>query len=365
MKLRPYQSKAVDWLASRQRGLVQSPAGSGKTIMGAAAVSERLATGSVIVIANTTDQIRQWADAFDRFDLRKRLKIDFCCGVSNLDTSGYDCMIIDEAHHVTADRWWEKASKQNGILWGFSATPWTGDEERDERTRILFGLTYIVHRDQLVDEGHVSPALVKYLDGTDPDAGGRIEEEAEFLIEKRRRKYPFLWSTPKGKQEQENRCIWQACSQIGLCDNRLRDHDIMKTASYEAKQGNSVLILTATIEHGKELAARLGAKCVNSKLPKRKRESIIDEFKSGTLPILVATSLADEGLDCPIASVLILANAGRSPNKIIQRTGRVLRPYPGKEYGIIYDFKDEFHYMLRAQSKARQRQYKKLKYQIL
>ena len=87
-------------------------------------------------------------------------------------------------------------------------------------------------------------------------------------------------------------------------------------------------------------------------------------FRAGGLKVLIATSLADEGLDVPRASVLILACAGRSAGKVEQRTGRVLRSFAGKDCGIIHDFTDTQHFMLHSQSKARMKLYQRLGYEI-
>lgn len=74
--------------------------------------------------------------------------------------------------------------------------------------------------------------------------------------------------------------------------------------------------------------------------------------------------MADEGLDVPVASVLVMACAGRSAAKIEQRTGRVLRAYGDKSRGTIYDFVDRQHSLLANQSRARQEVYRRLGYRV-
>jgi superfamily II DNA or RNA helicase len=72
--------------------------------------------------------------------------------------------------------------------------------------------------------------------------------------------------------------------------------------------------------------------------------------------------MLDEGFDAPIADTLILASAGKSARKAIQSTGRVLRPYDGKVGGVIFDFDDQFHPMLKRQAAKRRAIYADLKY---
>jgi superfamily II DNA or RNA helicase len=127
--------------------------------------------------------------------------------------------------------------------------------------------------------------------------------------------------------------------------------------------GHSVLVIVRTVEHGQALALRIpGSEVVFAKLPTRRRRELIAAFRDGSLKCLISTSLADEGLDVPRASVLILACGGRSSAKTEQRTGRVLRAFSGKSEGRIVDFHDQGHGMLISQSRARSRLYQSLGY---
>ena len=61
-----------------------------------------------------------------------------------------------------------------------------------------------------------------------------------------------------------------------------------------------------------------------------------------------------EGLDIPRLDCLILAGGGRSSTRAFQRIGRVLRLYPGKTRGIVFDFEDATP-MLRRHSDIRKK----------
>ena len=60
---------------------------------------------------------------------------------------------------------------------------------------------------------------------------------------------------------------------------------------------------------------------------------------------LIATTLADEGLDIPSLDCLILAGGGKSATRAYQRIGRALRPAPDKEEAAILDFFDRAPYL--------------------
>lgn len=368
MNLRPYQIDAVSYIYRKQRGIVHAPAGSGKTIMMAAALDMALREGiyrinRVVVMANTIEQCQQIETAFARFDLPDRVAIQICCAAGKPETDGADLLIVDECHHAPAPLWATHINKAKGLRWGFTATPYHPDADRNQSLFDLFSdSVFEVKRWQLVEDGHLTPAEVRWLDRYDVDIAERIADAANTLIEQRKARMPYLFRSADSAAEQQRRAHWQAASQIGLCDNQDRTQAIIDTANEHAD--NSVLILIATIDYGTRLCDDLPfAGLCHSKIGKKKRAYLIDAFKNGELPILIASTLADEGLDVPCADVLIIGNAGRSATKLEQRTGRVLRPYPGKERGIIYDFKDTFDPMLRAQSYARRRLYTKLKYE--
>ena len=109
-----------------------------------------------------------------------------------------------------------------------------------------------------------------------------------------------------------------------------------------------------------------------------RRADIIAGFRDGSIPCLVATSLADEGFDAPRASVLVNSAGGRGISKtedattgekrvssrLDQRSGRVLRAFEGKREGTIYDFADEHHRFLHAQAKTRKKGYAALGFAV-
>ena len=76
-------------------------------------------------------------------------------------------------------------------------------------------------------------------------------------------------------------------------------------------------------------------------------------FFNGT-GILCHNSLADEGLNIPALDAIILAGGGKSPTRMKQRIGRVLRLSPGKKEAFVIDFKDNVRYLLGHYKKRRE-----------
>lgn len=67
------------------------------------------------------------------------------------------------------------------------------------------------------------------------------------------------------------------------------------------------------------------------------REYLLYNFDIENYHLLVAIRCLDEGVDVPSTRNAILLSSSGNPKEYIQRRGRVLRRYPGKEKAVIYD----------------------------
>ena len=54
--------------------------------------------------------------------------------------------------------------------------------------------------------------------------------------------------------------------------------------------------------------------------------------------MLVAIKCLDEGMNIPAIKTAFILASSTNPKEYIQRRGRVLRKFPGKDYAVIYDF---------------------------
>ena len=111
-----------------------------------------------------------------------------------------------------------------------------------------------------------------------------------------------------------------------------RNQLVCALAAREARAGRCVLVLTELKVHARWLAAvRL---------------------------VMVATKLADEGLDLPALDRLILAAPGRSAPRLQQQIGRVMRTAKFKRDAIVYDLADVGVESLLDQARDRMKVYK-------
>jgi superfamily II DNA or RNA helicase len=362
----------VEALVFSHRAIIKAPAGSGKTIIGAAAVKKflqelggNLRKPRIAWVANTTDQLAQARAAVEKFpEIERQGGVDYFCYVGVNSLAGYDLVVLDECHHAAAPGFASKLRYYDGPRWGLSATPERADDFKELVFHLVGPIVHEVPREALVEAGQLAQARVVVHS---PNGKGEMEQEirnaAMPVYEARKRKWPYLFRSKQSADEQLGRCIWQAAQETGIAGNSKRNARIVDLAEQHAE--DSTLVIVGSIEHGQALSASVpGSEVCYSKLGAKRRRELIAAFGCGALKTLFATSLADEGLDVPRANVLILAAAGRSAAKAEQRTGRVLRAFHDKEHGVIHDFADLQHYFLAAQARKRFAVYRSLGYTI-
>jgi superfamily II DNA or RNA helicase len=196
-------------------------------------------------------------------------------------------------------------------------------------------------------------------DATDLHLQQRIDDQIERLFTDRKRymqvSQPILRAM----------CAWEALTEIGICGNKLRNGVAIMLANASSATGPT-LVLVPRVSLGEVYAYEIkGSVLVHSKMPKKLRREAMEEFKAGNIRAMIATSLADEGLDLPNVHTLVMVSGGRSAQKTIQRASRALRRAPGKDEAYIHDFKDTFHPLGQAHSKKRVKCYKELGCSIL
>jgi superfamily II DNA or RNA helicase len=368
IKLRPYQKEAVEAMAGAARGICVAPAGSGKTVIAASVVGEFIARSyrrglpspRVLWLAHTREQVQQGKDARAMIGACGFADLRVVCYASNPDAGDADCVVVDECHWAGAPAVMAvlKSARADARMYGFTATPIR--EDGIDIAEIIGPVLYTVGRQEIQNEGGVLPAVVRVI------SVGAKDELDELVAALAETYYTngLRWCDSKnGTDEQWKRCQYRAAVNIGVKENEQRDSKIVGLCFLHRLEDDSVLVLVDSKEHGRRLEKRIPESrfvCSGS----AGRVKTIQAFKDGAIRCLICTSLADEGLDVPVANVLIMAGAGKAFGKVIQRTGRVLRPHPGKDRGVIYDFHDLGHGMLNAQHWRRRKIYKASGYAV-
>lgn len=129
------------------------------------------------------------------------------------------------------------------------------------------------------------------------------------------------------------------------------------------KYGEGVLVLVNILEHGKILEELIPcSKFIAGETPIDERLQVVDDFDKGKLPILIASTILQEGISITHMKAMILACGGKSNIAIIQKIGRSLRFKEGEKTEVdYYDFVDTAKF-LNKHSKMRASLYKKTGY---
>ena len=227
-----------------------------------------------------------------------------------------EVVFFDECHHVPADTCFRVAMNTDlaRYRYGLSATPYRADRQDMVIEAALgpkvavFNASYLIERDYLV------PPRVEFIH----IPGKNIPED---------RGYSDVY-------------------QSQIINNRKRNGIIARKAKELCGQGVSVLILVNQIKHGEILNDMIpDSVFVQGSDSAAKRKKALDHLRKKKLLVMIATTLADEGLDVPSLGCVILAGGGKSETKALQRIGRALRPHAGKTEALIFDFFDNAKYL--------------------
>jgi DNA excision repair protein ERCC-3 len=94
-----------------------------------------------------------------------------------------------------------------------------------------------------------------------------------------------------------------------------------------ANPGEPTLVIGQYLDQLAELAERLDAPVITGRTPLAERERLYAQFRSGDLPTLVVSKVANFSIDLPEASVAIqVSGSFGSRQEEAQRLGRLLRP---------------------------------------
>lgn len=351
VELRDYQSEALEkWKANDKKGIIALPTGSGKTIIGIAAISE--VKERTLIITYTKEQLNQWIDMIMKFtnipssmisafySEEKRLAP---ITVSTYQTAfryidqlsfRYSFLIVDEVHHLPADKFRTIAlGMYSPTRMGLSATVIREDGRHVDLFPLMGGIVYYKTPQEMVDRGYLAPYetfIVRV----------RLTDEERLKYERLKEAYknitkgmPFkevLAKAQKGnpvmaralKIHNEMLQIYQKAKE--------KEKAVVKLVKNELAAGSKILVFTQYIDQAEELGKLLGAKVLTGSTDPKLRKKILEEFRDEKSGVLVLTTVGDEGLDIPDVNVGIIVAGTGSRRQFVQRLGRLLRPGPGK-----------------------------------
>ena len=243
------------------------------------------------------------------------------------DMPFFDLVVVDEAHHVTADSYRSVISciqkiNPNVKIFGVTATPMRGDKSN---IGVIFSnCADQINLPELIRSGHLVRPITYRVET------GDIKEKLEALKSKAKGDYndnemaDILDTVPlnsrvvqEWKEKASDRKTVIFCSNITHAEN----------------------VTEAFCNHG------IKANMVSSRMSREERQKILNDLENDKIQVLVNVAILTEGWDYPPISCVILLRCSSYKSTMIQMIGRGLRtidaqihPNINKEDCIVLDF---------------------------
>lgn len=373
IKLREYQQEAIDaWFSHGCMGTLEMATGTGKTITSLAATVRLTKKQQRLVLAIIVPYkhlVEQWADEAEKFGFRPvrvaesskswepelaRQVQAFRLGLANiisfvatnnaLETGKLAAIlgeawkstlfIVDEVHHAGAPGMLKALPSQTPWRLGLSATPIRYYDELGTDALInFFG--------DVIFEFGLDKAIGTYLTPYYyyPTPVEMTEDEFAEYCRLTRQLGKYIHSSESEMPD--------AAKKIAIKRARVLNNSVSKLVWIEQNIEKYQKIKYALFYVGESLfnpvkmllgvKKRLRIHEFTQRQNNDERRSILKQFGNGELQALVAMKCLDEGVDVPpTREAYFLASSG-NPREFIQRRGRVLRLFKGKECAIVRD----------------------------
>ena len=349
-----YQEAAKEAMLKAYYGILQSPAGSGKTQVGialAAALGRK-----TIWLTHTRDLLSQSKNRAEQYmspsltgtitegrvQIGKAITFATVQTMCNLDLGRYrdvwDCIIVDECHRVAGTP--TSVTQFSKVLNSLAA-------------RHKYGLSATVHRaDGMIAATY---ALLGQIAYQVPDAAVAEKVMTVSVLPR-----PTHQGLSREFLDTDGTIIYAKL--VNFLADRY-DRNELIAADLAENRNHYNLILSDRLSHLEYLMKHLPhdlrdqAVMVDGKMTSKKakamREQAIEDMRQGRKRYLFATySLAKEGLDIPRLDRLYLATPQKDYAVITQSIGRIARTFEGKAEPVVYDYVDEgIQYLVRSYKK--------------
>lgn len=349
-----YQEAVKEAMLKAYYGILQSPAGSGKTQVGialAAALGRK-----TLWLTHTRDLLSQSKNRAEQYmspsltgtitegrvQIGKAITFATVQTMCNLDLGRYrdvwDCIIVDECHRVAGTP--TSVTQFSRVLNSLAA-------------RHKYGLSATVHRaDGMIAATY---ALLGQIAYQVPDAAVAEKVMTVSVLPR-----PTHQGLSREFLDTDGTIIYAKL--VNFLADRYDRNELIASDLVENRDHYN-LILSDRLSHLEYLMKHLPrdlreqAVMVDGKMTSKKakamREQAIEDMRQGRKRYLFATySLAKEGLDIPRLDRLYLATPQKDYAVITQSIGRIARTFEGKGEPIAYDYVDDgIQYLVRSYKK--------------
>lgn len=229
--------------------------------------------------------------------------------------TGFDCLIVDEAHSIKRDNKISKCIEKivTKYRFGFTGTLAENTEDRIKNLGLLGPVRYEKTSKQLRDEGVLSNVTVRKANLIYPEPHDKMNyrEEVEHLY----------------GNEYRNKFLNDLCSKLD----------------------KNILLLVNRLEHGHNLLNYFNNNINNKKIYFIRGEidtDTRDEIKKlmekeDNILCIAITKIFSTGINIKNLHNIILASGGKSSVTVVQSIGRGLRLHPSKKELNIFDLCDK------------------------
>jgi len=373
--LRDYQNDIIKqvrdkWKDGKRSLMVQSPTGSGKTVIFSYMAQQAARKGNkILIVTDRAELLLQTHGALKEFGLNSYMiqagtkvlrDVEVYVGMTQTLNNRFktpawlkwvkdniDLVIIDEAHIQISNYLFERGILQGKYVLGFTATPRRSGKMRQlglDYEDIVIGPTVseLIKAGYLVSDDYFGTAGADLTGVKYSAMKGDFDEKEMFQAFNKSKLYAGVvenWlKTAKGTKT------------IVFCVNI--EH-VIKTCEEFQKSGIDARFVTSSM--GKPRPLKLGASEGEKEVHKEKtrlydlyiesfgfwsgeRSRIIQGFKAGEFPVLVNAGIATTGFDVPNIKTVVVNRATLSLTLWLQMVGRGSRISPGKESFNILDF---------------------------
>ena len=352
-ELRGYQNEALDaWDERDERGVIELPTGSGKTVVAIGAIAA-LDTPTLVVVP-TIDLLGQWhgelAAEFDDATPIGRLgggeqRVE-AITVATYDSAylradelgdRFGLVVFDEIHHLGGEGYRDIARLSAApARLGLTATFERPDGAHEAIEELVGPVVYRLSADDLAGE-HLAEYDIKRIDvELTPEERETYERHQETFTDYLARSGIELERGSDYRKLVKRSGSDPAAREALLAKQRARE--VMMNADgktdalaeiLDRHRGDRIIVFTAYTDLVYELAERFLIPPITNETGADERREILDRFRRGEYSRIVAANVLDEGVDVPDANVAVVLSGSGSEREFTQRLGRILRPTAG------------------------------------
>jgi superfamily II DNA or RNA helicase len=338
--------------------VLELPTGSGKTVVGLAAMAA--VDGAAVVVVPTLDLLEQW---------RRELEREFGGPVGQLgggqqrvagltvatydsaylraDDVGdrFELAVFDEVHHLGAEGYREIARLLAApARLGLTATFERPDGGHEAVRDLVGDVVTRLDPEDLAGE-HLAPYDVRRVS---------VELTEDERAEYEQKQGQFTDYLARSNVDMQSGADYQklvmrsgsdpAAREALLAKQRAREIVYNSDAKLDAlatilddHRGDRVIVFTAHNDLAYRVAERFLLPAITHHTGTTERRRVLDRFRSGEYDRVVSSNVLDEGVDVPDANVAVVLSGSGSEREFTQRLGRVLRPSADRERALLYE----------------------------